>query len=417
MRIIICELKKIWTPKILGIITLICALFYITSMHHQLQWYQRGTWADTVDFAHHLTENYGAILLQEDFEDFLNYRDVIVQELDLFIASNQFFSTIGIYNFNDYENFRTQMGEIYFYHTEEQRQLWIGVALEWGYLIRTEIGGETVDIAPENEIPISYARMIQFGNIVGIYHTNIILEDEWPTWIYLFMELAPLSERESQRLIEIRDSGELLNIMTQSTMRTTWEYGRSVATLIILVTLVLVSPLIVKDRTTKVNWLQYSSKQGRSVLKKQLIAIIISAVIITTIIISVFAGIFSTLETWAFWNNGINSFMSVPFHWLSITYGQYVLLIVAVIYLLSVGTAVFAFVLSRYSQNMVRLMFKIIPLFVATQMLSSLVLTSFLAIFEGGNVIQQTVSLLSAFVVALAVAAFIVRNEKRVEIV
>jgi len=412
MRIIICELKKIWNIKILGIIIVMCALFYLSFVRYHLEWYPRFF---GVELAHHLAETYGTTLSLEDFEDFLNYRDVIVADLNLFIASRPIFAQAGIYNFEDYEDFRHRMGEIYDTQTYEQRRLWIDIALEWGSIVRTEINGETIDISSENEAPIAYTRMMDFNNIIGMYQSNI-LGTEWLSTIDSFIEWHTLSEREKQRLVEIRDSGELTSILTQGTLYHTRTFGRNLAILAILVTLILVSSLITTDRANRVNWLQYSSKQGRSVLAKQFSAIVISAIGVTTILMVVFVGIFSTLRTWVFWNNGINSFLGWPFHWLSITYGQYVLFIIGIIYSLSIGTAVFAFTLSRFSQNMVRLMFKVIPFFVVTQMLSNWVLTDFLGIYIGGDIFIQMLSLMMAFVMVVIVATFVLQREKRSEL-
>jgi len=262
----------------------------------------------------------------------------------------------------------------------------------------------------------------RFDMLVSMYQMNILGESERESMIDSFMrhfstmENFTVNERDLQRLIEIRDSGELLNVMEQFTMDYTWRYGRSLAVLAILATLILVSPLIATDRANRINWLQYSSKQGRGILKKQFFAILLSAVMLTTVLVIIFGGIFSTLETWRFWNNGINSFMSYPYHWLSITYGQYVLLMVGVIYLFSIGTAIFAFTLSRFSQNMVRLMFKVIPSFVAAQRLSNWVLFNFLGIFVGGDVFAQMFWTLLALVAVTVIAMGVLHREKKCEL-
>ena len=416
MSMIAVELKKIWTMKILAVIVVTCALFYVLGMHHHIRWYQGDRYVSMSYFAHHLTRNYGTTLSPEDFEDFLHYREGIVAALDLFIHGHPTFVGAGIYNFEDYENFRRDLGDIYFYHTPEERQLWIDVALAWGTTVRTEINGETVDISSPYETPMAHTKMFFFNNLVGIYEANVLGMREWGTWIDSFIDRHPLTQREQQRLEDIRDSGELLGIMAQATMRTTWEYWRDLATLAILVTLILVSSLVTRDHASKIHWLQYTSKTGRAVLTKQLLAIIISAVLVTTGVIVVFGGIFSRLGMWGLWHNGINSFMSTPFHWLSITYGQYILLLVGVVYVLAIAAGMIAFALSRFSQNMVRLMFKVIPFFVVSQIFSRWVLSDFLGVYVGGNIFAQFAGVVGGFLLATAIAVCIVYREKRWEI-
>ena len=425
MRIIACEMKKIWNIKIIGIIVVISALFYLLFMHHYIRWYpEKGTWESFVEFAHHLTENYGTKLSPSDFEDFLNLREGIVSEMDLFISSNPVFVAAGIHDFLSYEIFLEDSNYRYETLSEAERNLRYALRLELGYIIRSEFINEDeyTTLTSENETPLAYMQIRRFDMLVSMYQMNILGESERESMIDSFMrhfstmENFTVNERDLQRLIEIRDSGEMLNIMEQLTMDYTWRYGRSLAVLAILATLILVSPLIATDRANRINWLQYSSKQGRGILKKQFFAILLSAVMLTTVLVIIFGGIFSTLETWRFWNNGINSFMSYPYHWLSITYGQYVLLMVGVIYLFSIGTAIFAFTLSRFSQNMVRLMFKVIPSFVAAQRLSNWVLFNFLGIFVGGDVFAQMFWTLLALVAVTVIAMGVLHREKKCEL-
>ena len=413
MRIIANELKKMWNVKILAIIVVLSTLYFFGSLVDWINFYPRGTWFFNVDFAHHLTENYGATLEQDEFEDFLNYREVIVPQLDKFISSNQLFANAGIFSYSDYQDFRLDFGLRYNELDEEERSLWYAIMLEWGNTIRTSAGEMLVS---DNVAPEAYIKMINFDNVVGLYRANIIGDTDWGSNIDSFIENTQLNEYEIQRLTEIRDSGELLNIMVWHTTYHTLRYAQNLAALVILITLILVSPLITTDRANRVNWLQYSSKQGRGILKKQFIAVLISAVGMTTILVIVFAGAFSTTGVQAFWNNGINSFMSGTFHWLSITFGEYVLLMIGIIYLLSIGTAAFAFILSRLSQNMIKLIFKVIPLFVAALMLSSYLLRDFLVIKIGGNVLAQIFSLIVFLIAGMVIAALVLNKEKRVEL-
>lgn len=418
MRIIVNELKKMWKVKILVIIIALCAAYFAASLHGWIRVYPRGTWFSFVDIAHHLTEHYGSTLEQEEFESFIAHRETILDELDVFIQANALFSAMEIFSFNDLQDARQRLGLRYDTLSDEERSQFHGISLELGYIVRTERYG---DLVSENETPEAYLRLRRLDDAVHRYRTNILGDDgtwEWGSSIDSFMQRNPLNEQEYQRLTEIRDSGELLNIVARDTVWNTWQYTRSLAVLVILITLILVSPLVTTDRANRVNWLQYSSKQGRNILKKQYIAVLLSAVGMTTILVTVFIGVFMlTTEVYAFWNNGINSFLTDTFHWLSVTFGQYMLLMVGVMYVLSIGSATFAFVLSRFSPNMIRLMFKVIPFFIAALMLSNWVLDNFLAIHIGGNLLVQISSLLVSLAFGGVIALIVLCREKRVEIV
>jgi len=395
MRIIVCEIKKIWSIKTLAIIAVLSALYFTLISGYLSSYprgYPRGIWFWDVDFGHHLTENYGATLEQDDFDDFFeSYFDIIYHEINSFIESRPIFFEAGIFDIWGYWDTRDFVWTHYDTLSEREINLW--------YAVYSEM---------ESSLP--NRRMQNFFDLINMY------EHRWVADINYFIEHTPVSDREAQRLREIRDSGEMLSIMPSYTMFLTSTYGRYLSVLVILVTLILNSPIITTDRANRVNWLQYSSKQGRHILKKQFIAILISAIGMTTIILAVFSWIFSSTETYVFWNNGINSFLNFPYYWLPITYGQYVLLIVGIIYLLSIGTAAFAFVLSRLSHSMIRLIFKIIPFFIMTMLLSNWILDQFLAIYLGGDVLMQMLSILFLLIVGTTLATLVTRREKRVEL-
>ena len=414
MRVIVNELKKIWNVKILGIIALL-SIFFAVSMYPYIDAYPRGTWVFNVDFAHHLTENYGTTLNREDFEDFLNYEETIIQEVNEFIATRQVFIHAGIFDFADYLAFREETGRLYDTLTDEELKERVMITGEMGYTTRLRDGTD-IRVNPD-EPSVAYTKWVSFHNLVGGYRTDVLGETEWNSRMDNFIHYTPLSERELQRAMEIRDSGELTNILPYWTVWHTMRYARSLAILVILATLVLVSQLVTTDRANRVNWLQYSAKEGRKIFRKQLLAVLLSAFAMTTILIAIFAGIFSITDVQGLWHNGINSFLNWQFFWLSITFGQYCLMLIAILYALSLASAAFAFVLSRFSSNKIRLMFKIVPFFVFGMMLQDWILSYFLVIFEGGNWVLQVSVLAVSLIVGILLAMVVIRREKRVELV
>ena len=417
MRVVAGELKKMWNIKVLAVIAALCVLYFISSMQSWLEHYPRGTWLFDVDIAHHLTENYGTTLERSYFDDFLAYEENIIREVTEFIQSRQVFVDAGIYCYEDYRAFRDEFGPRYFELDNEERSLWHAVTGEFGGIIRTIDG---TDIQPNPHEPsMAYRKLFSFHNVVGIYHMNVLGDSEWGSVIDNFIAHSSLNERGLHRAIEIRDSGELLNIMPYLTIYHTWRYARSLAVFVILATLILVSPLVVTDKANRVNWLQYSSKQGRNILKKQFVAVLISSIGMTTILVLILAGIYgAATEVQVFWNNGINSFLNPQFYWLSITFGQYSLLMAGIIYLLSIMTAVVAFILSKFSLNRTRLLFKIVPLFVSVFMLSNLILDNFLAVVDGSvaHWLFELSVLGVLLFVGMVVAIVIMRRERRVEL-
>ena len=475
MRIILNELKKIWDIKILAIIAVLCVLYFLFSMSFFIATFPSNlpsafSSAQFHEYARYLTERYGATLEQDEFEEFILYRSGIIAEINQFIQANPVLAAMGIFNYEDYEIFaaneadtmgngtgesqpqrfyseRRVPGEDYAegggqFESERQRfyseetssddavvrhEMEInehsregGESGRFGgqFESRIEIigGSEELNIV-FNELAGSpvFSELMSFDMLVNMYVNR---DERIDSTILMYAELigTPVSERAVRRLNEIRESGEYMSIITQHTLNHTLGYGQRLGVLAVLAALILVSRLITTDRSNRVNWLQYTSRQGRRILTKQFVAVILSAVGMTTLLVLIFAGIYSVNGTQVFWNNSINSFMGFPYHWLSITFGQYCLLIIGVIYVLSVGTAMCAFILSRFSRNLVMLIFKVIPFFIAVMLLSNWVLDHFLSVFDGGNDLTKLSALAFALVVGVVTAAVIIHKEKRVEL-
>ena len=420
MRIIVNELKKIWNFKILVIITVACCLYFalFTSNYTHMTPHPRGS-GSFLDIAHHLTDTYGPTLSREDFEDFLNHREVIIADLNEFIASRQVFIDNGIFNYDDYRALRDDVTSRWETLTDEELVKYYTILGELGTTFRMPDG---TDFRPNPYEPsLAHIMLWSYDNIVGMYRQNALFEFEsgWGNRFDNFIKHTALNEREIARVVEIRDSDERYNIMEQWVMRTVNGFWSSFAGLVILVTLILVATLITADRANRVNWLQYSSKEGRKIFKKQFAAIIMSAIAMTTILLAIYGWIFATNElgALAFWNNGLNSFMGYPFFWTMATLGTYCLMMIGISYLLSIGVATFAFVFSRFSQNKVKLLLKVVPLFIAMTMLSNWILEDFLAIYYGGDVIVQLSALVLALFASMIAAIIVVKRERRVELV
>ena len=415
MRIILCELKKVWNIKLLAAICIFCIIYLVITTSALLESYPRGTWLLDVDIAHHLTENYGRALDICDFEDFLNYEETIIQEVNEFILSRQVFADAGIFDFDDYRAFQTETGLLFDTLTDEELKQREIIRGEMGDIIRLR-DGSIIQPNP-HEPSMAFRKWIDFHNAVGKYSMNVLKDTQQNAFIDDFIAVTPLSERELRRAVEIRDSGELASIMPYSAISNTWGHFTIFAFFIIPAMLVLVSPLVTTDRARKINWLQYSSKQGRGIFAKQFIAAIISAVFLTTFFILIFAGVYGAVTgISAFWNNGINSFLSSSYYWLSITFGQYCLLMTGIVYLLSVSAAVFAFILSYFSKNIVTLMTKIVPAAIAAVFLSMWVLDEFLTINVGGNILTKMLTLVAVFIAGIGIALFIAYKEKKIDV-
>jgi len=191
MKTITNELKKIWNIKILGIITLLCVLYFLLFRNTWITSYRSGTWFNTIDIAHHLTKMYGTTLEHGDFLDFLSYRNIIIAELDTAIASSPTFTYAGIYSFQDYEVFREDFNQRYPTLTELERETYSAILNEWFIIDGEHIGDtHTGRFAANNEhavidltgillqnhhsLGLAYSRLISYDRVVALYNANIL---------------------------------------------------------------------------------------------------------------------------------------------------------------------------------------------------------------------------------------------------
>ena len=395
---IIAELRKIWNAKSLAVVVFMCVLYFITFMRPWVKTDQIEK-LQSVDLVPRvLTERFGARIEQDEFQELVYFRDMLIADVDVFIASNPLLAEAGINTFADAQFLM-------------DAALWVDydTLTEAERIIRDELYDMFLWPAdgslPSNlDAVVAFHKALSVNSLTEAYERRVQANGEWHRTIDFMLENLPFSEHSRQRLIAISDSDDFRSIMGFDVIIYTWSYGLRLAILVILSTLILISPLVTTDKMARVHLLQYSSRAGRKIHQKQLAAMLISTLGLTTVLVLIFSMIFSLNETHVFWNNGLNSFMFPHFYIYSITYGQYTLLLIGVIYLLSIGAASFAFIISMLSKNMTTLLFMIVPFFIIAAVFAHRILTNFLAAFRSGSSFLQIIALVAALVVGLVVA-------------
>lgn len=236
-----------------------------------------------------------------------------------------------------------------------------------------------------------------------------------------------LSSGARIRVAQVLETGEYLNIMCDLAFKMTMGYFLRLCTLISLAVLALITPLIATDRGRNVQSLQYTAKLGRRILSRQLAAILVSSVILTTILLAAFGAVFfgiTGLLTWR--EHGITSFLTHITTLIPLTYGGYLLLMTAMAYILSIFVALIAFIISRFSRNLMTSLFKAVPVYIALSYLVSLIFSdgdSFGAFTLSGILYRLTaipgieaIVLVVLMVAALATVLLVSRRENKVDV-
>lgn len=359
MKIVLYEMKKIWNIKLLLIITGLCVLFF-----------------------------YGTTLEPEEYKEFIvKAYGEISSQMEAYIKNNAVFSAAGIYTLADFEKV---------YQKSET----------------TQLEDNAIKILLGEESDFLLFKLQALNSIEEAYHDDFNYT------------LHTLNEKEQLRLTKIQYTGKynnINNIMSGWVIENTVMYTMCFSVLVILAVLVLIAPIIITDRTQNIYLLQYTSKNGRKIFNQQFAAVILSAFFLTSALIFIFGAIYSLNGTKLFVNNGLISFIGFNEFWFDITYGQYILLCVMLLYLLCLGTASIAFVLSRYSSNIISLILKLIPAFAA---LWALCFGVFCGTFGSGNPLYRQTKIFGIepivcsllFAAGLAASFYILHREKKIDI-
>lgn len=391
MRIVLYEMKKIWRLKLLLAVAVICGLFYFMFMGFGIEHFPNGhPETEEIDYGIQMIERYGVTLEDNEFSDFVqSNREELLSQTEAYIKNNPIFSDVGIYTYADYQKINEKP-----INTEaENKALWT-------------LAGEKCDFVQ--------FKLQTLNNFEAMYQN-------YPEYTLKDYISKASGKKELDRFMEIQETGEYRNIMSGAVYDNTVTYTVYLAVLAILTVLVLVSPLIVTDRARNMHFLQYTSKHGRRIFCQQFSAVMLSAFLLTTVLVSVFGAVYSVNGTWVFWNSGLTSFLNETFR-INLTYGQYIAVYVVLLYVLCLGAAAAAFVLSRFSQNLISLILKLIPEFAVLGILS---VSVFNGTFQVLNIlyVKTKASWIEPVVCGLVLAAglvvsfCIVRREKKIDVI
>jgi hypothetical protein len=383
------EIKKIWEPKLLLAIAAVCTLFFLIVRVDFVLGLLGHDETETRALNIYILQNYGTQMDESEFEDFLKLRDVYIEKAEGYIREDPRFAAMGIFNYEDYWRMFVD-SDIGAATTEQQEVQWLLLSEPCGYI---------------------QFYLQAFERIEESYEA---LSSRLDT----ALAAAP-NESARTRIAAVRDTGEYLGAMDGYTLERNMRYFWAYAIIVILAPLALVSPLVVNDRSKRVHLLQYTSRQGRRIFQKQFTAVLLSALLVICFLTAVFLLLYICRSgDFALWNAGLTSFEGLITR-VPITLGQYVLLSLAFIGALALGTSLLAFVLSRLSQNLVSLLLKLLPTYIAAVALGFYVSDMMLGLSYRsglGNSNFELVLCALVFFVGLAACCITVRREKQADV-
>lgn len=348
MNLFAHEWKKIWNWRVLALIAALAALVWFSMLSEFMRSYEslnmHGSFGS---YQREMFERYGATLEPEELADFdiPGKKSAILAELDQIIAKDPFFAEHGIRSYDEYRTFTETK-------TMEEAEGLPDVFMEMDNRLNVNDsngdGNQTLDeyyASPRTRLQTLNAvesTYVDYARFLGSY----IEHDERPVVV-----------RSAERIIDVRNHSLIRNNLGIDISA----YATVVGIFSIAATLLLVAPPLANDRMRNMHLIQYSSSAGRRVLLIQWTAMTLSACILSLALTGL--GILPLLAIHAgdYWNVSMLFYGTMHITLYDMTFGQFAAWLVGMIVLFSAAAACFAFLLARFSTNLMTLLIKTVP--------------------------------------------------------
>ncbi|WP_202081739.1 hypothetical protein [Caldalkalibacillus salinus] len=409
MRIFVYELKKILNWRILALIAAIATLTWFTMLSQLLSSNDSLTTHGIYgSYQKEMFALYGDTLEPEELADYdiPGKKDALISEMNEIISNEPIFTENNIYNYAEFEAFANK-GYTNDLSEEERETL---------SAMRSKLEGNSPQTLDE-----WYASpLMRLNNLEAIEDTYVDYEASLRR--YIDSDRGPVVVRAAEKLLQMRNANLIYYHLCESFSH----YTAVVGVFTVVAAIILIAPLLTTDRMRNINLIQYSSTIGRRIFRLQFAATIVSTLALSILLITAAYIPFLASGAWIYWDAHIMSdnFTSSGIQLYNMTFGQYALILAGMILALSVGMACFAFILARFSANIVMMLIMAVPVGIAVAGIAVISVTMalrdqnivFNTIFQGRFDAPEVVLCGFVAVVGMIVSIVILTREKRVDV-
>lgn len=293
MRILWNELKKILTWKMLLLLVLVNSVLYFFLIDFHIKYFPNGRPAlDSYNIGIEMIDKYGTQMNEEEFLDFKEVYNLQVKEADQYLQSKQEFVLAGLDTYEKFNNIDR--------YNDELQSLYSKVMFE------------------EKDVN-TFWELEERERLIVFY--------EWKE------DLRGYDNAQQKRRAEELIAAKNYDVYPEVVVSNFKEFIGGVAIAILFSVALLISPMILRDRSRQMLALQYTSKKGRQLYKTKIIAGLISTFIVITALLAVYFSIYSQNKTAMYFDVPINTFIA-NVSWYDPTFIQYIWLCVAAIYVI-----------------------------------------------------------------------------------
>jgi hypothetical protein len=361
------ELRKIWNLRIFAAVAVIAALFALAFLLSAISGYNSLTVHGSFgEYQSAMYAKYGATLEPEELVDFdiEGKKAAVIAEADAIIAQHEVFAENGISNYDEYCVFsETDRDELFDGMPPTVRDEYAEADAQM----------QLAFMAGDNSLDAWYRSPVsRLQHLDALERYYVDYENEITTWLNLQVGDETAVTGVLEKIVDTRNAGLVNDYLASSFSM----YTAAVGVLAIIVISLLVAPMITTDRARGIVMLQYSSKAGRKLFAVQFAATVLSATVVSTVMCALSFIPWLSTDAARYLGDDLLHFGLWGTFMLDITFGQYVMLLYGLVLAFCVATSAAVFVLARYSNSIISLMLKAVPLVAAVSVLCTCAVNS-----------------------------------------
>ncbi|SFQ40147.1 hypothetical protein [Salibacterium halotolerans] len=318
MKLLGYEMKKLMNWKIIGLVVIISAVFYQLFMAFDFEYFPNGkNKLHTFMISREMITEYGQEMNEQEFSDFQQTYRGEVEKANQYLQSNEEFAEAGI---STYEQFTKSSNEL------------------------------RDKVMFDRDVDVFWELQAREG-IMNQYE----LRTKMP-------HIPEGNEKERKRIQEVKNSGGMKTILPNEVVSNYNSLISSLAVLIVLSVMIVVSRVHITEEKSHMRMLQYTTHKGRYLFKTKIAASCLSAFFITAVHLAVFFMLYRTNHTGIFLDSRLHSFLHFKFYWIEFSFLGYILTTVGAVFILSFITAAVALFISRMVSRYITLVGGHIPM-------------------------------------------------------
>lgn len=307
MKVIINEIKKLLNIKSVTMMVIIFLVLWKILVQFWIDYFPEGI-PDLPAFniSERMLQEYDTVIDEEEMEDFKAKTALLEKEADKYLLEREEYFNAGIRSYREFVNI---------YEKNFTK-----------YTIDTEIDQLHSKIMFEDSVYLFW-ELQEREYLIDIYKKK----DQW----LLLGRAAENNKAQVNRVNYVINSEDSSSVLSSRICLNYDDIIGMFSIIIVITVAFIISPIFISDNKSRTNYIQYSSKVGRNLANRKVIAAMITTFIVVTIEIAIFLAMYSHNDTFQFWNCSINGVFADITSWYNLTFGQYIVLTIFILYLIA----------------------------------------------------------------------------------